>query len=667
MQMNSQAENQNVTQPTFNQKSDVAFLMEELDKLKTPDKPYHVKDWDFSTSQNIGTRQKHELKFESVPTEYVTGIQDALYRIYHHAKRTEDSPLTLVVMVHLRIGLLHIAHFLNSTSWGELESPARWGSFLRKVKVRKFKVGVINHIVRALNRLINCQEIKVYIDTKTLKKCAAQSMTKQAVALPPKLYQSMLSYALSVVEKYHKYRHEISRITGEVIKIAELVDNGEIIDFFYEKKEPSMTRWAKYERRIKAIEAITNDIPDFNATYRGTDLYKIEACCALVVQAFSGVRIGELGSFKKDSIKSKVIDGNEVVLLQGETTKGNNSKPKTETWQSHPIAKIALELASDMLESTRSKHLVDVARKEKEGMKPSKIKLMKNQLGSAFIKPSFIDPSSNNYTFKFEYQLKKVLTQWLNWEATQKDVEEFDTLNPTREGDLKVGGSYECLSSHDLRRTFAVFFVRYGFGTALGIKFQFKHQNINMSNYYANNAALARINDLLLDIDLEKELKDAQIDMGVDLFDEVFNKSTQLSGVKGEEIKQERIRRLKKGESIILTRHEIEGHLRAGDFHIIQLPSGAYCTNSSCDRVCGSQPFRAEIKECEHKLVTDKGAKKIAKQRERLIVKFKELNNGDKLKSLILSGLKQKIQIEEVTLKKHKISFTPFNDDIALN
>jgi hypothetical protein len=96
----------------------------------------------------------------------------------------------------------------------------------------------------------------------------------------------------------------------------------------------------------------------------------------------------------------------------------------------------------------------------------------------------------------------------------------------------------------------------------------------------------------------------------------------------------------------------------------MQLPSGAYCTNGSCDRVCGTQLFRAEIKECDHKVVTDKGAKKIAKQRERLIAKFMNLNTGDSLKSSILNGLKQKIQVEELTLRAHEIPYTPFTDDV---
>lgn len=291
---------------------------------------------------------------------------------------------------------------------------------------------------------------------------------------------------------------------------------------------------------------------------------------------------------------------------------------------------------------------------------------MRKQLESAFLVPQVTRQNSNNYIFTPWKALKRFIKK-LDYKATIGDVEEFNMLNPTREGELTVGGTYSSLTSHDFRRTFAVFFVRYGFGTASGIKFQFKHQNINMSGYYANNAELAQMNDLLMDEEILEELKEAGIDLGVDVFDEIYNQSEHLSGAAGEKIMQDRMKKLEVGESIIMTREEIEENIRRGNFHIMQLPSGAYCTNGSCDRVCGTLSFRAEIKECEHKVVTDKGAKVIAKQRDRLIVKFTNLNTGDPLKSSILTGLKQKIQVEELTLKAHGIPYTPFDEGIILN
>ncbi|MCE7730909.1 hypothetical protein [Vibrio campbellii] len=641
-----------------------AFLIEGLDSINAKRKPYHVDEWDFSASHVVGIRHSLSLRFTGVAPEYVEGIQDALYKFYHHSKR-DTLPLSVSQMNILKQALSGIANLLGSTKWHQLEQNRAWKSFLRKLKAKNVSKGYVGQILNALNRLAAIGLISSYVDAKALRRCASSKEAQQHVAMPHRLHQHIMNHALSVVEKYHPYRHEISNAMGEAYDLMRRAKAGE--KFVTRGKGSgrtlSMEPKAIEQRFGKHIRKIAHSVPDFKVNLHAASLADILTSCLVVVQGFSGVRIGEACSFSKHSVDQTIVNGNMVTLLTGETTKGNNAIPKVVTWQSHFVAETALELAHDMLESTRQFYLESVEEKEMQGEAPEMIAHMRKQLTSAFLVPKASRQKSHNYIFAPFGALKKFIKN-LNYKATIEDVEEFNMLNPTREGELKVGGTYTGLSSHDFRRSFAVFFVRYGFGTASGVKFQFKHQNINMSGYYANNAVLAQMNDLLMDDDVLEDLKEAGIDLGIDIFDEIYNQSSTLSGAKGEEIMTERMNKLQAGESIIMTRGEIEENIRRGNFHIIQLPSGAYCTNGSCDRVCGTQPFRAEIKECEHKVVTDKGAKYIAKQRERLISKFTNLNTGDPIKSSILVALKQKIQVEELTLKKHQIPYTPFDDAI---
>ncbi|HCG7279378.1 hypothetical protein [Vibrio parahaemolyticus] len=658
------SEHKNVISAIPFQKSKTAFLINGLDSLDSKDKPYHVEEWDFSTSQVVGISNSLKVRFEATNPEYVKGIQDALYKFYHYSKEEETLPPSVAHMNSLKTALQRIADCLEGTNWNDLCARRKWKSFTRKLKNKGFSKGSVNSILTALNKLTVIGEITLYVDADKVWKCASSKPTKQYVAIPHKLYQHMMSHALRMVEKYHEYRHEISRVMGEAYDLKQRVENGERL--IGSRKKLSMTDSAIERRTRRVVKNISHDIPDFEVDFNGGALAEILTSCLMVVQGFSGVRIGEALSFNKKSVKRKTVNGKPIVLLEGQTTKGNNSKPKTVTWQSHPVAETAIELAYDMMESTRSLYRKRVDEKEAQGETPENIEHMRRQLESAFLIVKASLQKADNYLITTDQHLKKFVNS-LNYKATQEDVEEFDMLNPTREGELEVGSTYDSLSSHDFRRTFAVFFVRYGFGTASGIKFQFKHQNINMSDYYSNNALLAQMNDILLDDEVLMELKEAGIDLGIDEYDDILNKSEHLSGATGEKILQDRMKVLESGESIIMTRAEIEENIRNGNFHIIQLPSGAYCTNASCDRVCGTQPFRAEIKECEHKVVTDKGAKMIAKQRERLIAKFTALNTGDPLKSSILTGLKQKIQVEELTLNRHEIPYTPFKDEIILN
>ncbi|MEZ8087346.1 hypothetical protein [Vibrio sp. 1S139] len=651
------------------QKSKTAFLMEGLDKIDSKDKPYHVEEWDFSPSHTVGVRYSLTVSFRATKPEYVDGIQDALYKVHHNYKDKNSSYLSVNMMDSLKYGLQHVTDCLGSTEWRNLEKNREWKFFLCHLKQKKLGSTSINKVLYALNKLTDSGELSAYVDSKKLIQCVSSHESKQRVALPHRLYQRILSRALEVVETYHPYRHDISNVMAEAYDIQKRVKSGEKLATDrrgYGRDELSMSPEGIEQRVTRNIKRIVHDIPDFKVSLKGVALSEIMASCLIIVQGFSGVRLGEAMSFNANSAGEITVNGKKVTVLKGETTKGYNAKPKVVTWQSHPVAKVALELAYDMMAFARKYYKEGVDEKERQGETSENINNMRKQLESAFLVPTTAKQASNNYIFSSWKALKKFIKN-LDYKATIEDVEEFNMLNPTREGELKVGGTYSGLSSHDFRRTFAVFFVRYGFGTASGIKFQFKHENINMSGYYANNAELAQMNDLLMDEEILEDLKEAGIDLGVDFLDEIFNQSEHLSGAKGKVIMQDRMKKLEAGESIFMTRDEIEENIRRGNFHIMQLPSGAYCTNGSCDRVCGTLSFRAEVKECEHKVVTDKGAKMIAKQRDRLIAKFTNLNTGDPLKSSILNGLKQKIQVEELTLKAHEISYTPFNDEIIFN
>ncbi|MCB5450228.1 hypothetical protein [Vibrio lentus] len=670
--MSYQIDNHHISTTSLSpiEKSSTAFLIEGLDNLNVTDKPYYVDEWDFSTSHVVGVRSTLTIIFKSTNPKYINGIQDSLYRFYHNYKSKNSLPPSVSACQNTLYSFKTIAECLGSTEWKSLNRNQTWKSFLRQLKQKNYSGDSIRAILTSLNRLTDCGELDFYVEASALIKCAKKRGTKQKVAIPHRLYQRIVSHALEVVEKYHPYRHDISNVMEEAYEIKKRIELGERVKNTGRgsgRAEMSMTTQAINSRTRRVLKDITHDIPDFKVELVGSALCEILCSCLIVVQAFSGVRIGEAVSFNKDSYDDKPVNGKEVTVLTGETTKGTNAQPTTATWQSHFVVKEALQLAYEMMGSTRELYRQGIDGKEVlGGYTPEMISYMRKQVESAFIVPKAVRQDSNNYIFNPWNSLRNFIKN-LDYKATIEDVKEFDMLNPTRVGELKVGGTYTGLSSHDFRRTFAVFFVRHGFGAASGIKFQFKHQNINMSGYYANNAELARMNDLLMDEDILADLKEAGIDLGIDIFDEIYNESEHLSGAQGEKIMEERMKKLEAGESVFMTRAEIEENIRRGNFHIMQLPNGAYCTNGSCDRVCGTSSFRAEIKRCEHELVSDKGAKMIAKQRDRLIAKFTNLNTGDPLKKSILTGLKQKIQVEELTLKTHEIPYEPFNDDIALS
>ncbi|MBF4364943.1 hypothetical protein EAY40_22430, partial [Vibrio anguillarum] len=151
------------------------------------------------------------------------------------------------------------------------------------------------------------------------------------------------------------------------------------------------------------------------------------------------------------------------------------------------------------------------------------------ELSSAFIAvdiPYSDEKLQVKKSFKYKVDSDGVFTLNLkefNIIATAEDVEEFNLLNPERAGDLKVGGGLPRLAPHDLRRSFVVFMVKNRLGNALTVKYQLKHRNVNMSNWYANYSELARTNELLMDSQLMDEFNEAFEEAAVDAWDDIYN------------------------------------------------------------------------------------------------------------------------------------------------
>ncbi|MBF4405612.1 hypothetical protein EAY15_20810, partial [Vibrio anguillarum] len=131
-----------------------------------------------------------------------------------------------------------------------------------------------------------------------------------------------------------------------------------------------------------------------------------------------------------------------------------------------------------------------------------------------------------------------------------------------------------------------VFMAKKRLGNALTVKYQLKHRNTNMSNWYANYCELARTNQLLMDARLMSEFDVAIEASTVDAWDEIYNVSDTLSGAEGERIAQNKAERLAQGEEIVMSRNELLSLVRAGEKSIVLLPTGGYCTNRNCERLC---------------------------------------------------------------------------------
>lgn len=619
------------------------------------------KKWKFSGAIQAGIGGSTDVSFSRIDMKYRKYIQSTLAYIMDEYKQKNKTHPTIGQLQHWKNGLKFIAQSLGECNWNLLSDDRMFKQFKKSFSELVFKSSLsqtlINNVVTTfglLNSLNLCHRIV------TIKSLNIQSIrpTKQHIAIPTNIYQQILNDAISTVESLHPYRHEISALMNRIQTIYDEEKN---------RKDRSSSPSQISDRTRNRILKIGHNIPDFKLTRDGTNISNILTPCAIVLLAFSGVRVGELNSFTKDSYEErKGENGDNISFLKGETTKTVDGIPKKEVWQTHSISKDALELAYDCTAYLRATYIDDVNKQYTEKkINLDEYKKNLRVLESVFLPVTLGGPKKTNYssTAARSKNLKSYLEQ-LNIKATKEDVDSFNTLNPSWHGELKEGQFLPKISAHDFRRTFAVFFKRYGFGTTSTIKFQYKHRNINMSDYYGKNAQLQHFEDVLLDSDLIQLLHEEGVNFGVDMFDEIYNDSETLSGLGGERIAKDKFEKLRSGDMVYMTRTEIESLVRNGTLSIVKLPTGGYCTNSSCSRVCGIGEFSAEIKPCEHQVITDKEAKRTQRQNKRLIKTFRDLNNGDPMMNSILIGVKQKIKRNESLIINHGIKVTAFEDNI---
>lgn len=619
------------------------------------------KKWDFSGMETRALGKTSLVSFEAIDELFRKDVQSCLAYLFKSFHRRHKIPPSKSQINSWKKGLSQITEILGTCDWASLSDDHKYKVFktnlVKYYKDKNYTESTLQFLLSTLNKLSEynlCSRIFSLNELKSNSLILKKAV--QSIAIPIGMYQPIIANAINVVETYHPYRAEINQLMLQAYDIRQ-------------EELSNTNRSSKNEAvlfRVKTrCKKLQHGIPKFQIKLDGSELSRILSHCAIVILAFSGVRISEMLSFSKESYKEKLVNtgiNKRVPILEGKTSKGNDGLPKTETWQTHPIAKDALELAYDMTQHLRDIYKNRIKRQLDEGeLTLGNYQCALKEINSAFITA---DPSRGYRTYTFgslSDKFNNLITK-SSITATQDDVDEFNRLNPTRIGQLKVGARLPKLSPHDFRRTFAVFFKRYGFGTASSIKFQYKHRNINMSEYYANNARLQAMADILLDNELLKLMNEEGIRMGVDIFDEIYNESKHLSGGGGEHIAQNKFQKLKNGHKIYMNRAEIDSLVRNGTLSVVKLPTGGYCLNATCSRVCGIGQFALEIKPCEHLVITDKEAKSILRQNKRLINSFREMNTGDHMMQSILVAMKQKIKRNEVTIEKHHLNYEKFDD-----
>lgn len=518
-----------------------------------------------------------------------------------------------------------------------IDSDPNYRLFLLKAKERKLKYKTWkNHFIFSshakevglISRDIgNAEKLSIELS-------ANGELASQAICLPECIAVKYYSEALKIVEVYYPFRHEISSSYN---------------DFISEYTRLSGRYLSNATTRKYAIKKIKNipDKVDIVFDYGGFWLSWLRGACYTVIAAFTGCRDSEIKSFDIYSYQEKKYAGINVPVLHGIDTKPNfGGVERHKTWVTIPSVKKAIELLWYAFSFAREEWREKASSIEHIDEKERFLK----KVDSLFVTLPHMRGHRPNAGKQSIFHSLNNFVKSVGYNATKDDVLEFDLLNPTRKGELKVGEVLR-VHPHAFRRTFAVYLVRNKLASLLDIKYQFKHMNIAMTSWYANQANIASHVDMMIDAELQGEIAGENHNYMTDTFYYMYNEAATLAGPEGRRIKNLRA----EGDvSIYLSREEISKQVKEGRLSIVEHPGG-YCTNPDCDRIC-------DMTTCQYKVVTKDKAMSLVTIRERLIVKYNELLASGLDMPNVCSKIFYEIRSIEKVLSEHYIDFVAFDN-----
>ncbi|MDD1796267.1 integrase [Enterovibrio sp. ZSDZ42] len=479
--------------------------------------------------------------------------------LYTPSGRTRSSPLKPSTIIALHSKLLQVYKFLDRLRLGSialLSHPVLFCEFCNHINELRYSLGNTMQIFSALKKVERSSKylpIRLIMPTDQssvgLAKehcCPTKNTADQFYAIPTQIMEKIYAHSISFVEELHPHRELLSDLARDLRK------NYEMGEKFVDRKIESGTwKWLNKESpeyRIEVNKAKPMKYRDIIDSYLcGTQLEKyrvakegdircwltkILVTCYLACAAFTGMRKNELYGLHADSFKSRSFNGKTIHTLQSTHHKMTQGRGNITEWVTSPISRKAIELAEAVSRNMREQLLLSF-----DPMKNYEASCLWLSQSKKSKPPKVFDEYNLRCHFKFIAKEAGAIID-------ERALDEFKLINPNRnplhaEQKISIGKPWP-LTSHQLRRTFAVFVRRHNLCSLIAVKDQFKHLDIPTSDWYGQGSNAASLQSIEMDQDLKLLIEEVADEVTTDNFYRWFNSSEKLYGKRGIEIMKER-------------------------------------------------------------------------------------------------------------------------------
>lgn len=397
----------------------------------------------------------------------------------------------------------------------------------------------------------------------------------QVPIVPTRIYSDLIQSLRTLIDDF------LSSASG----IHQLYINRHSVDPSYGLSKITSKLRKQHHDESKSLEVVAKELSleDFFRRNCITDnrnilshLSLIQLACKWYIHIFSGMRDTECRTLPLDSFQQIATPSGPVCVFNGYTSKLTGEGQKPTYWITSIEAEPAFKCAQAVAEIIYTRHGINTSDYKSLPLFPA------THFHYGVPHPGYGIPLA-----KLAATLSPVLLKRLNVRIGEVDIEELELFDGFRdwrsESKYSVGELWP-FTSHQARRSLAVYAARSGLVSIGTLSLQFKHLTIAMTSYYMNNASFA-VN--FIHENSQRELVDElnsqrKIAEFISFDNNVINTKSMLFGGEGTRIQ---LAKEKSQINIELDRTMTENKFRNGEMSYKPSILGGCSFNGPCSKI----------------------------------------------------------------------------------
>ncbi|MGP9712737.1 hypothetical protein, partial [Psychrobacter sp. AOP29-E1-7] len=382
---------------------------------------------------------------------------------------------------------------------------------------------------------------------ETRKSFPETSQTLQTMIIPSRIYQNLLKDTIESLQLFNKNTEKISyifsvrtEVRDEALKIVELApvrklnkSQTNLVRYYWKNTLKTDTKLANILRELKDLDIIK----DTSWSDLIISLGQIQMKSALIIAAFTGMRINEILAIPCNGLKYIHTDNGDIPVVWSTTTKlESNGVPKFTRWVTGSIVEEAFDAAKFIVQGALSWS----GNKSQVETDDSKLPLFISIENGKFGKPhphlDYATTSLNTSRFQKIMSSNHLLVSVQDLEEVSHFLYGDETSDK-----VKLGQPWP-LGFHQFRRSLAVYAASSGYVSYPTLKSQLKHISMIMTVYYtdSNSRAINILGNGPEVAAMQKEWREAKARVESDNLHELLDTGVTLAGAAGKNLQTKR-------------------------------------------------------------------------------------------------------------------------------